>query len=59
MEFRPFFVLPPAFFVAEREASANNRGAARVTAKNVHMTSRSTVGAEGPELDGAQLLRAP
>ena len=36
MEFRPFFVLPPAFFVAEREASANNRGAVRVTAVTHH-----------------------
>ena len=45
MEFRPFFVLPPAFFVAEREASANNRGAARVTPKTVHMSTHKGVGA--------------
>ena len=39
MEFRPFFVLPPAFLVAEREASANNRGAVCVTPKTVHMST--------------------
>ena len=57
MEFRPFFVLPPAFLVAEREASANNRGAVCVTPKTVHMSthpgSRLHV---VPEPDGALLL---